>query len=84
MRDLPLRLVIKRGGTIEFDGKSAPRDSSVRSKMPRNGCSPRWTSPKVAFLMTGTGLVPPNEFTLKPGDAVRIVFGDPVLENKVA
>ena len=34
--------------------------------------------------MTGTGLVPPDEFTLKPGDAVRIALGDLVLENMVA
>ena len=40
--------------------------------------------PEGAFLMTGTGLVPPDEFTLKPGDAVRIVLGDLVLENMVA
>ena len=34
--------------------------------------------------MTGTGLVPPDEFTLKPGDTVRIALGDLVLENMVA
>ena len=34
--------------------------------------------------MTGTGLVPPDEFTLKPGDAVHIALGGLVLENMVA
>ena len=33
--------------------------------------------------MTGTGLVPPDEFSLVPGDAVRIALGDLVLENTV-
>ena len=33
--------------------------------------------------MTGTGIVPPDDFTLKPGDAVRISVGDLVLKNEV-
>ena len=40
--------------------------------------------PRGVFLMTGTGIVPPNDFTLKPGDLVRITI-DPIgsLENIV-
>jgi hypothetical protein len=34
--------------------------------------------------MTGTGIVPPEEFSLRPGDEVRIVVGELTLENKVA
>jgi 2-dehydro-3-deoxy-D-arabinonate dehydratase len=30
--------------------------------------------PHGVFLMTGTGLVPPNEFTLNVGDEVRITI----------
>ena len=46
------------------------RDNSFR-----NGC----------FLMTGTGIVPPNAFTLASGDKIRITI-DPIgtLENEVA
>jgi len=41
--------------------------------------------PNGCFLMTGTGIVPPSDFTLKVGDRVRITI-DPigVLENEVA
>ena len=39
--------------------------------------------PEGAFLMTGTGLVPPDEFSLASGDAVRIALGELVLENTV-
>ena len=39
--------------------------------------------PGGAFLMTGTGIVPPDDFTLRPGDAVRMSVGDLVLENEV-
>ena len=37
-----------------------------------------------AFLMTGTGIVPPNSFTLASGDRIRITI-DPIgtLENEV-
>ncbi|MFD2936950.1 fumarylacetoacetate hydrolase family protein [Spirosoma flavum] len=37
------------------------------------------------FLMTGTGIVPPDDFTLSPGDVVRITIdGIGTLENVVA
>ena len=41
--------------------------------------------PKGVFLMTGTGLVPPNDFTLAIGDVVEITIdGIGTLRNKVA
>ena len=41
--------------------------------------------PQGAYLMTGTGIVPPATFTLQPGDIVRIeIAGLGVLENPVA
>lgn len=39
--------------------------------------------PQGVFLMTGTGLVPPDEFTLQPGDVVRITVAELRLENTV-
>lgn len=41
--------------------------------------------PHGAVLLTGTGVVPPNEFTLQPDDVIRIALG-PIgtLENPVA
>jgi 2-dehydro-3-deoxy-D-arabinonate dehydratase len=33
--------------------------------------------------MTGTGIVPPDEFSLQPGDRVVIRLGSLVLENPV-
>ena len=84
MRDLPLRLVIERGGATVFDGETR----TSRLKRPFEDIA-QWLFaeldfPEGAFLMTGTGLVPPDEFTLKPGDSVRIALGDLVLENMVA
>jgi 2-dehydro-3-deoxy-D-arabinonate dehydratase len=41
--------------------------------------------PRGAFLMTGTGIVPPDDFTLQYGDVIRIsIDGIGVLENYVA
>jgi 2-dehydro-3-deoxy-D-arabinonate dehydratase len=40
--------------------------------------------PNGAFLMTGTGIVPPEDFTLTPGDRVEISVGGLTLENDVA
>ena len=41
--------------------------------------------PRGVFLMTGTGIVPPDELTLHHGDSIRIVIdGIGVLENHVA
>jgi 2-dehydro-3-deoxy-D-arabinonate dehydratase len=41
--------------------------------------------PNGCFLMTGTGIVPPTDFTLKSGDRVRVTI-EPIgtLENEVA
>ena len=43
------------------------------------------TFPDGAFLMTGTGIVPPDDFTLQEGDIVRIsIDGIGTLSNRVA
>ena len=40
--------------------------------------------PRGALLLTGTGIVPPDEFTLKPGDDVSIsIAGIGTLRNPV-
>ena len=39
--------------------------------------------PQGVFLMTGTGLVPGNEFTLQPADVVSIRVGELMIENQV-
>jgi 2-dehydro-3-deoxy-D-arabinonate dehydratase len=43
------------------------------------------TFPDGAFLMTGTGIIPPDEFTLASGDEIRIsIDGIGTLRNQVA
>jgi 2-dehydro-3-deoxy-D-arabinonate dehydratase len=41
--------------------------------------------PQGCLLMTGTGIVPPNEFTLQPGDEIEITIPPiGILRNVVA
>jgi 2-dehydro-3-deoxy-D-arabinonate dehydratase len=79
-----IRLEIERRGNIEFSGattlaqlKRKPTvlvDYLYRDNVFRSG----------AYLMTGTGVVPPETFTLAAGDQIRITI-DPIgtLENTV-
>jgi 2-dehydro-3-deoxy-D-arabinonate dehydratase len=39
--------------------------------------------PAGTFLMTGTSLVPPDDFDLSPGDLVEISVGELTLANEV-
>lgn len=80
-----IALEIHRNERIEFSGsvaltelKRKPED--LVSYLLRDNLFPQG-----AFLMTGTGIVPPSSFTLQPGDRVRITI-EPigVLENVVA
>ena len=80
----PIRLEILRDGHTEFAGvttlaelKRAP--ATLVEYLFRDN-----SFPFGAFLMTGTGIVPPDAFTLAIGDRIRITI-DPIgtLENEV-
>lgn len=77
--------------TIERDGNKVFKDSIQLNRMKRllpelagwlfkecvfeHGC----------FLMTGTGMVPPNDFTLNTGDVIKIMIDEiGMLQNTVA
>jgi 2-dehydro-3-deoxy-D-arabinonate dehydratase len=81
----PINLEIAREGRTEFSGtttlaelKRAP--ATLVEYLFRDNSFPAGT-----FLMTGTGIVPPDSFTLASRDRIRITI-DPIgtLENKVA
>jgi 2-dehydro-3-deoxy-D-arabinonate dehydratase len=40
--------------------------------------------PHGVFLVTGTCIVPPSDFTLQPGDRVQVSISTLTLENEVA
>ncbi len=84
MRSLQIRMTIERNGKVLFEGET----SSARLKRSLEEMVAWLTRelsfPEGAFLMTGTGLVPPDEFSLAEGDEVRIQVGELSLENRVA
>lgn len=80
-----IAIEIRRGGAAVFSGET----TVGRIKRPLPSLAEwlyRETSfPQGAYLMTGTGVVPPDAFTLQPGDEIRISL-EPVgtLTNTVA
>lgn len=84
LADLPILLDILRDGTPVFQGQTSTK-LMKRSFTELAECLFRELSfPTGAFLMTGTGIVPPESFTLQPGDEVHITTGDLVLQNIIA
>ncbi len=83
MRDLLIRMRILRDGEAVYEDEV----STSRMKRPFEELAEylgkELSFPTGAFLMTGTSLVPDEDFTLTPGDRVEISVGDLVLENEV-
>jgi 2-dehydro-3-deoxy-D-arabinonate dehydratase len=84
-RQLGIRLVIQRNGRVEFDG------STSVARMKRNFQDlvtylfKEQEFPHGVILLTGTGIVPPDEFTLQSGDLVEITVPEiGTLRNRVA
>jgi 2-dehydro-3-deoxy-D-arabinonate dehydratase len=82
--DLAIKLTITRDGKLYFEGETStkqihrPFEQLVEYLFRNNDF------PSGVFLMTGTGIVPPSEFTLEDGDHVAITIeGIGTLENPV-
>ncbi|GAB2603434.1 fumarylacetoacetate hydrolase family protein [Spirosoma areae] len=72
--DARISIAILRDNETVFDG-TISINRMKRSHTELVGYLFRETSfPHGAFLMTGTGIVPPNEFTLAVGDEIRITI----------
>lgn len=77
-------IVIQREGTVEFSGET---NLSQLNRQPEDIAA--WLLrenefPDGVFLLTGTGIVPPDEFTLQAGDVVEIsITGIGTLSNPV-
>jgi 2-dehydro-3-deoxy-D-arabinonate dehydratase len=84
LRNVPIRLRITRGGERVFEGET--RSSEMKRSLTELAeyLGRELSFPQGAFLMTGTGIVPPDGFSLQPEDVVRIEVFDAVLENEVA
>lgn len=84
LSDLPIRIELHRDGQRVFEGNT--RTSQIKRSLAElvEYLCRETAFPSGAFLMTGTGIVPPTEFSLQRGDTVRIAIGPLTLENQVA
>ncbi len=83
LQDLPIRLVISNQDTPVFSGETRTAQMNRRFEdLVRYLCR-ELTFPQGVLLMTGTGIVPPDDFTLNVGHRVRLTIGELCLENEV-
>ena len=83
LRDLSIQAEVRREGRVIFKGET--RTSQMKRPFEELVvCLGRELDfPRGVFLMTGTGIVPPQDFSLVGGDLVRITMGSLTLENEV-
>ncbi len=84
MTDLTIQLQIERQAQIAFSGDTSTGQMKRSLQELADYLYRELDFPHGAFLMTGTGIVPPDHFTLAAGDIVRISIGGYTLENQVA
>lgn len=83
MRALPITLRIERDEAVVFQ-ETVQTTQMKRSLEELAAYLGRELSfPHGAFLMTGTGIVPPDQFTLAAGDRVHIQVGTQHLSNEI-
>lgn len=83
MRQLDIKLEISRGGEQVFAGETSTTQMKRAFEDLVDYLYRELAFPEGAFLMTGTGIVPPDAFSLSAGDVVRVTVGALVLENEV-
>jgi 2-dehydro-3-deoxy-D-arabinonate dehydratase len=79
-----IRLRIARGGVVAFEGETTTGQIKRGFDELAGWLCRETTFPVGVYLFTGTGIVPPDEFTLATGDEVAIgIDGIGVLTNTV-
>ncbi len=69
-----IRMTIERGGASVFDGTATVADMTREPADLAAVLHSSYTLPVGAWLLTGTSLVPPEPYTAKTGDLVRIAI----------
>jgi len=65
-------LEIRRAGALAFSGSTTLKEMKRKPEELVEYLYRNNSFPHGCFLLTGTGVVPPDGFTLKPGDEIRI------------
>ncbi len=80
-----IRLEINRGGKRAFEGSTSFAQFNRSPEELVGWLGKEIDFPDGAMLLTGTGIVPPDDFTLASGDEIRIsISGIGTLANRVA
>jgi 2-dehydro-3-deoxy-D-arabinonate dehydratase len=84
IRDMAIHMEITRGESSVFNGNT--RTSRINRSLESlvDYLFLETDFPSGVFLMTGTGIVPPESFSLSVGDRVVITIGELHLENAVS
>ena len=83
LKDIPVQVEILRGGQSIFKGETSSTQMKRSLEELVTYLMRELDFPNGVLLMTGTGIVPTDEFTLQPGDVVQITVATLVLENEV-
>lgn len=83
MRRLSVQIQIVRAGVTMFEGQTNIAQMKRGLEELVAYLYRELDFPHGAFLMTGTGVVPPESFSLQHGDLVKIVVGEIFLENRI-
>jgi 2-dehydro-3-deoxy-D-arabinonate dehydratase len=84
IKDIPIRLEIKRANEITFTGETTTGTMKRTLSELVEYLTCELDFPQGVFLMTGTCLVPGDDFTLQPDDVVTIQVGGLKIENRVS
>ncbi|MGI8540421.1 MAG: fumarylacetoacetate hydrolase family protein [Rubrobacteraceae bacterium] len=84
LRNLPVELLIERDGTVIFRDSTRTSLMTWRFEELVAYLGQELDFPDGTLLMTGTGIVPPDDLTLQPADKIKIIVGELTLVNEVA
>jgi 2-dehydro-3-deoxy-D-arabinonate dehydratase len=71
----PIEVGIMRAGKMMFAGATTLAELKRKPQLLAEYLFRENSFPHGCYLMTGTGVVPPDSFTLAPGDEIRITIG---------
>lgn len=83
LKDIAIQVIITRGGDTVFSGETSSAQMKRTLEDLAAYLGREMDFPQGVLLMTGTGIVPPDEFSLQVGDGVRVTVGNLTLENTI-
>lgn len=83
LKDVPIEISIERAGVLVFQGNTNTSNMNRKPDELVEYLFQELSFPQGVFLLTGTGIVPPDHFTLVHGDRVSITIGDLILVNEI-